>query len=95
MDKQNVSCVGKEKCFSVSSPMYSVFMFQLNMLNDIHTVRFLWTRDRSVAEALYDKTQNRIETDILAPARFEPAIPGRERPQTHLRRRGVTGPAGR
>ena len=37
---------------------------------------------------LHDNTQH---SDIHAPAGFEPAIPGRERPQTHALDRAATG----
>jgi hypothetical protein len=38
-----------------------------------------------------DNTQQLQETDIPAPAEFEPVIPVSERPQTHALDRAATG----
>jgi hypothetical protein len=44
----------------------------------------------STQRPLPDKTQHSQETDILAPAGFEPEVPGSERPQTHALDRAAT-----
>jgi hypothetical protein len=47
-----------------------------------HSVGFLWTSDQPDAENS-DNTQLSKETDIHAPAGFEPAISASERQQTY------------
>ena len=55
-----------------------------------HSVGILWTSDRPVAETLPENTQYSRQTS-MPPAGFEPAIPARERPQTHALDHAATG----
>jgi hypothetical protein len=55
-----------------------------------HSVGFLGTSDRPVAEALPDNTHHSQET-FMHPPGFESAVPANERPQTHALDRAVTG----
>jgi hypothetical protein len=56
-----------------------------------HSVELLWTNDQPDAATSTLHTQYSQETNIHAPARFESAIPGSERPQTHALDRAATG----
>jgi hypothetical protein len=55
-----------------------------------HSVGFLWTSDRPVAEALPDNIHHSKET-YMRPTGFEPAVPANERPQTHALDCAATG----
>jgi len=52
---------------------------------------FLWFSDQLDAETLPDNTQ---ETNIHAPAGFEPTIPASERQRSHATERAATGIGG-
>jgi len=54
-----------------------------------HTVGLLWTRDRP--RPLSDNTQHSQQTDFILPARFEPAVPPSERPQSCALNSAVSG----
>ena len=62
-------------------------------LNDTHThsVRLLWTSDRSFAENYLSTHSTHNRQTSMPPAGFEPTISAGERPQTYVLDRAATG----
>jgi hypothetical protein len=56
-----------------------------------HSVGLPWTSDQPVAQTLPNNTPHSQQTNIHAPAWFEPTILAGERPQTHAFDRAATG----
>ena len=78
---------------SSTYPLLVLLLLHQIARNDTHThhsVGFLWTSDRPVAEALPDNTQHSQET-FMHPPGFEPAVPANERTHTHALDRTATG----
>jgi hypothetical protein len=65
---------------------------QRNTHNDaLQSVKILWTSDQLVAETSTDNTKRPQQTDIHAPAGFQPAIQTSQQPQVYVLDRAATG----
>jgi len=56
--------------------------------NTPHSLRLLWTREKTDAETSYYTHKRQIS---MTPAEFEPAIPASDRPKTHALERAANG----
>jgi hypothetical protein len=56
-----------------------------------HSVGLLWTRDRPVADPYRTTHNTHMRQPSMPPAGFDPAMPAREKPQTHALHGAATG----
>ena len=93
--KQDITRKGQNQIFfpyGATAPRWakvsSIPRYSRSHSHTPQSVLFLWTSDQPDAEIKHN-THNRQTP--MPPAGFEPAIPARERPQTHALDRAATG----